>query len=261
MQGVFKQRDSVGKIINDCWKRNKAGKYEDIFIQCIDSGLMYYKDPGYMRLRSMPACKKSDFATVFRYAEEVLAIDKSQLEYFSYITFYYTKDYRKALNWFREFDNLTPHAVDIIMNDNLLSLYGLCYSEMGMNDSALYFLDSLIEKKTDGKNRFMITHRDYLNRGIAHYRLGNFQKALADFNSSVKEYSSCVEGYYFIAKTLMALQSDKQAIRLNLDQALKYYNAGLKNNYPYGEYVDLPNAIFRSDLEDLIEKLSTNSSN
>ena len=242
-------------VMSECMNKGRYTWLDKEFYACIDSAIAAYPFWYFYHLKAMPSIKTADYASFVRNSE--IACEKHPVwnDYFGYVCLYHLKDYDLALERLRMFDALTPNAADIVMNDNILSLYGLCYSEMGKLDSALIYFDSLIEIGNDGKNKFFVTLYDYTNRGVVHLKLGNYQKAKKDFQSTIKEYSQSVEGHFYLALAKHHLGEDALEIEPLLKIALRSYDKGLKNNHPYGEYVDLPNAVWRSDIMELYYKI------
>ena len=241
----------------DCLDRNNCNnQFTDGFAKCADSA--YLKYPTYsspFRLKCNRYIKTGDYKNYIKVVDSAVKIEKKEYGRIPYFDFYELKDIRRALNGLCVYDAFTPNAVDIVMNDNILSLYGLCYSEMGKLDSALLYFDSLIDVGTDGRNKFFVTLHDYTNRGVVHLKLGNYQKAKKDFQSTIREYSQSVEGHYYLALAKFHLGEDVNEIEPLLKMALRSYDKGLRNNHPYGEYVDLPNAVWRSDIMELYYKI------
>lgn len=241
----------------DCLDRNNCNnQFSKGFLSCADSTLMKYPKFSYAeRIKCNQYIKTGNLMKFFEHAEKAIAIDVKEYEKIAYFAFYEAKDYPKALDWFRKYDALTPTKGDIVMNDNILSLYGLCFSQMEELDSALYYFNYLIDTGHDGNYKFFPTLYDYTNRGVIHLKKGNLDLAKKDFEKTIKEYSQSVEGHFFLAKTLYLQGEEPYKIEPLLNLALKYYDAGLKNNHPYGEYVDLPNEIWRSDIMGLYYKV------
>ena len=247
--------ERADSAIDLCRGKKKISWLDARYYQCLDSAIAIYPYWYYYHLKAMPSIKMADYSGFVRNSE--IACEKHPIwnDYFGYVSLYHLKDYDLALRRLRMFDALTPNETDIVMNDNILSVYGLCYSEMGKLDTALMFFDSLIDIGTDGKKKFFVTLYDYTNRGVIHLKLGNYGKAKKDFQSTIKEYSQSVEGHYYLALVKYHLGEDFNEIESLLKIALRSYDKGLRNNHPYGEYVDLPNAVWRSDIMELYYKI------
>lgn len=238
-----------------CMKKGRFSWIDSQYYACIDSGIAVYPFWYFYHLKAMPSIKMADYEGFVRNSEIACEKNPKWNDYFAYVSFYHMRDYVLTLKLLRKLDAQTPNWADIVMNDNILSIYGLCYSEMGKLDSAIIFFDSIIETKLDGKSKFYPTLYDYSNRGVVHLKLNNNLLAKRDFESTIKMYSQSVEGHYYLALTKYHLKEDANEIETLLKIALKSYDKGLKNNHPYGEYVDLPNQIWRSDIMNLYYKI------
>lgn len=243
------------EIFNRCWAQERYHWLDSQFYSCFDSAIALYPSYYYYHIKGMPAVKVADYSRFVRNLEIACEKNPEHNGYFGYVTLYHLIDYHLALKRLRMFDALTPKKGDIVMNDNILSVYGLCFSEMGELDSALYYFNYLIDTGHDGNYKFYATLYDYTNRGIIHLKKGNLELAKKDFEKTIQEYSQSVEGHYFLALVKFKMGEPSQNIEPLLKKALNYYDRGLKNNHPYGEYVDLPNEVWRSDIMDLYYKI------
>jgi len=92
---------------------------------------------------------------------------------------------------------------------------------------------------------------DYLHLGVLYLKLQQPNLALKAFKKQ-SEFNEVSEVHFYSAQAHFQLGNEAKAIDL-LNQALQFYNKGLKMYDPYRQ---LPNEIYSSDIEQELEAVS-----
>lgn len=90
-------------------------------------------------------------------------------------------DYRKALDYYQQSAAICKKTNDLLYY-NELSNIGNIYEKLGMADSALYYLKTVLVADTARKDRHNITYTELM------FRLGNAYKLAGDTVASLKHY-------------------------------------------------------------------------
>lgn len=194
--------------------------------------------------RGMPHKWKSLFDKAVRHNPEVWQPWRGYL----YLWFY--RDYEKAIADFNASDTLTPY-IDYPQGHSVDYWRGIAY--LGLKDypKSIAFFDKHILKETEDSGEDWVELEAFLYRGIAHYEMGEFQKAITDFEKIKVYFKYSAETKYYWAKCLLGLDKKDQARQL-LDEAQLDYEKELRLSH---DYVEMPYQIYLSDITDLKSSL------
>jgi tetratricopeptide (TPR) repeat protein len=249
---ISRKKDTAERIVHKNWRKYGSNKYMKSFQDGLDSGLAYYPENAEMiRLKGMPYLKLGDYQSAYYYFDKATSINPSEYHYISYVTIFHLRDFQRGLNGLKIYDRLTPKTVDIVMGDNILYLYGLCYQQLNRRDSALLFLDSLINSYYT-KNPATKNYLSYLLRGIVRYEMGQYDLSQNDIQSAIELYQNCSECFYYKAKNELKLNCEKQKILESILKSEELYVKGYKNREPYRGYIEMPNMLYLSDIKEFL---------
>ncbi|NNE26342.1 MAG: tetratricopeptide repeat protein [Saprospiraceae bacterium] len=171
-----------------------------------------------------------------------------------YYKLFYLRDYGAALFDLDATDTLTIDQTDYAHNMSVDYLRGLCYMGLGNHDKAREYLKLYIEKETKDVGRKFIDETAFLYLAIMAYDEGDFDQALDDINESILYEEGQAEMYFYRAKSLVELNRFSEA-KQAVQKADSLFNEG---RYLRGYFHEMPNQIYKQDLDQLKEKLKAN---
>lgn len=221
---------------------NAAQKYYDSLIMLNPNNAEYYKN------KSISHSKIGDYHIAFPLLQRAMELDpKETLYYTAWLMTDLYKDYDRALMYLNQYDNYTPDQVDYAWGENVNFLKGEVLQALGRHKEAITEFTKAIEE--EGKDH--IDYSAFVYRGISYDILGELDKALEDYSSTLKIYDKSSMAYYYRALTYQKLGKKEKAIG-NLEMALELIKKGYKKSDPYKEVY---NEIYAIQVEDKIKEL------
>ncbi|RZS93190.1 tetratricopeptide repeat protein [Aquimarina brevivitae] len=216
-------------------------KYFDSLIQLNPSNHEYYK------AKSMSHSKIGDYHLAFPLLQEAMKLNpKETLYYTSWLMSDLYKDYDRALSYLNQYDAYTPGKTDYAWGENVNFLKGEVLQALGRHEEAIEEFTKAIEVEGD-----FIDYAAFVYRGISYDYLGQFEKALQDYDSTLQIYDKSSMAYYYRALTLVKLNKKEEAVK-NLNKALDLIKLGYKKSDPYKEVY---NEIYQMQVVDKLAEL------
>ncbi len=176
---------------------------------------------------------------------------KTWVPWRGYLYLYFYRDYHKAIQDFNASDSLTPH-LDYPQGHSVDFWRGMAYLGLKDHVNSIKYWDKHILKETEDTGEDWVELEAVLYRGIAHFELGNPEKALEDFDKILHYFKSSADAKFYKAKVLKVLGKQDEALDF-ARMAMTDYEKGFYNHY---HYVELLRQIYPEDIEQLIKELS-----
>ena len=166
---------------------------------------------------------------------------KMHLGYRGYMKLRFLRDFDGALSDFNRLDTLTPDFNDAPWGENIDFVRG--ESHFGNNDykKAIECFQRNIENQSEG----WADIQSFVYLGMCEYELGNYAKAIINFNKALEQSDKTTEAYFYLSKVYKATDSLPKA-REFLEKAKE--NLSYKRDDPYNEYL---NEIYLNDIIEL----------
>ena len=192
--------------------------------------------------RSVMINKSGDFNKGFEYLDKAVELEpEKHLGYRGWIRLRKLRDYDKALIDFDRLDSLTPNVVDAPWGEDIYFLRGEChYGNKDYQNAIKAFNQSVINQEEDWADI-----HTFIYLGLCEYELGNFEKAISEFQRALKQSENICEAHFGLAKIYQKL-GDFNAAKSHIDKAEKSFTYKREDNY--NEYL---NEIYLSEIVDL----------
>ena len=217
-------------------------KYYDSLIILDPDNAEYYKN------KSIPHSKIGDYHIAFPLLQKAMELNPEEtLYYTAWLMTDLYKDYDRALQYLNQYDDYTPDKVDYAWGENVNFLKGEVLQALGRHEEAIIEFTKAIEE--EGEDH--IDYSAFVYRGISYDYLGELEKALGDYNSTLKIYDKSSMAYYYRGLTYLKLDKKQKAIK-DLEIALSLIKKGYKKSDPYKEVY---NEIYAMQVEDKLKEL------
>ncbi|MAQ75909.1 MAG: hypothetical protein CL613_06215 [Aquimarina sp.] len=217
-------------------------KYYDFLIILDPDNAEYYKN------KSIPHSKIGDYHIAFPLLQKAMELNPEEtLYYTAWLMTDLYKDYDRALQYLNQYDDYTPDKVDYAWGENVNFLKGEVLQALGRHEEAIIEFTKAIEE--EGEDH--IDYSAFVYRGISYDYLGELEKALDDYNSTLKIYDKSSMAYYYRGLTYLKLDKKQKAIK-DLEIALGLIKKGYKKSDPYKEVY---NEIYAMQVEDKLKEL------
>ncbi|WP_282048868.1 tetratricopeptide repeat protein [Maribacter aquivivus] len=191
--------------------------------------------------RSVSYNKAGDFNKGFEYLDKAVALDPiKHLGYRGWIRLRKMRDYEKALLDFDRLDNLTPNVSDAPWGEDIDFLRGECYFGKKDYPKAIEMFNRNIKTQ---KEDWVDIHT-FVYLGICEYELGNYEKAVTEFQRALQQSENVPESHFGIAKAYQKL-GDLEKSKAHILKAES--NIASKRDDYYNEYL---NEIYLSEIVD-----------
>lgn len=151
-------------------------------------------------------------------------------------------DYEGAIEDFKTAIRLRNH-VDIIIPGSAYERMGIAYKQLGEYQKAIDIFDEAVAKfDTDGVDLYL-----FMYRGMAKFKSGNAEGALADFDVIINKWGKCPEAYYH--KGLVYQQQGKKDLACKQFKKALLYKNYIHGN-PGGAYID---QLYEADIERMFD--------
>ena len=217
-------------------------KYYDSLIILDPDNAEYYKN------KSIAHSKIGDYHMAFPLLQKAMELSPEEtLYYTAWLMTDLYKDYDRALQYLNQYDDYTPDKVDYAWGENVNFLKGEVLQALGRHEDAIIEFTKAIEE--EGEDH--IDYSAFVYRGISFDYLGELEKALEDYNNTLKIYDKSSMAYYYRGLVYMKLDQKRKAIK-DLEIALDLIKKGYKKSDPYKEVY---NEIYAMQVEDKLKEL------
>ena len=201
----------------------------------------------YMEYSVVKFNKAGDFHTGFKYLNKAVELNPtSHLGYRGWIRLRKIRDYDNALADFNRLDSLTPNFVDAPWGEDIDFLRGECYFGKKDYQKAIELFNRNIANQ---KEDWADIH-SFVYLGLCEYELGNYEKAITEFQRALKQTENVPESYFGMARAYQKLGQINKA-KENILKAEK--NINHKREDIYNEFL---NEIYLSELIELKQELN-----
>ena len=172
-------------------------------------------DPTYARAwmqKAQPHLQKGEFAKGFKLLNEAVRLNK--LEFIGYqgcAKLYFLHDSKGAIKDLIELDSLTPNFTDAPWGKDIYYHLGIAEKLRGDLNAALNYFDFSISNTIKEKGEEWVDVKVFLYRGIVHKELGNYEKAIADFDKGIFYFADFTEAMFYKGMTLYLMGNEKAA--------------------------------------------------
>ena len=191
-----------------------------------------------LREKSVWFTKTGDYEKAFDLLNAAVSLDSlDALGYRGWIKLYKIHDYTGAISDLEGFNSLSE-GTSSAWGENVLFLTGLAKKQLGDFDSAISDFTQYINETTEVSGENWVDVYTFTYRGVCLRKLGEYSKALDNFNTTLKYYPQSPEAHWQKALTFEKMTLINKACQ-QIDSTLKYINY-VKTD-PYKELFDEPN--------------------
>ncbi len=232
------------------WWNTKSDTEKSNFfadVQDYESAIEYDQDNSDALMeRSGPINKSGDFEQGFKYLDKAVELEPiKHLGYRGWIRLRKIRDFDKALLDFERLDSLTPNVVDAPWGEDINFLRGECYFGDKNYPRAIESFNQSVENQGED----WVDIQTFVYLGLCKYELGNYEKAISEFQRALKQSESIPESYFGMARAYQKLGEIAKA-KENILKAEK--NIGSKRDDYYNEFL---NEIYLSEVLDFKQTL------
>lgn len=184
--------------------------------------------------KSVAYLKSGDFVTWKKLIDK--AVESMPLEYLGYrgwCRYQFFRDYKGAIDDIEKLDSMVNYSIGYSAGGAYHLNIGkaLCYKALGQKEKAV----AIIEKHLKESKEPIGTY-DYLHLGVLYYELGEYDKAIQNFELQEQEYH-VAEKEYYLAQVYIK-QKEKAKAQAALVKAKQLYIADSKMYDNYTEQMD-----------------------
>ncbi|WP_244901848.1 tetratricopeptide repeat protein [Croceivirga radicis] len=197
--------------------------------------------------RSVAFNKAGNFEKGFEYLNKAVELDpKLHLGYRGWIRLRKMRDFDKALEDFDRLDSLTPNFVDAPWGEDIDFLRGECFFGKKEYQKAI----ELFNRNIKNQKEDWVDIHSFVYLGLCEYELGNYKKAISEFERALKQSEHIPESYFGMAKSYQKLGQIEKA----KEQILKAENnMHYKRDDVYNEFL---NEIYISEIQKFKQKIN-----
>ncbi len=227
-----------------------AENYQGLYFSQSMFNILKSQNPDYSDVyfeQSVAFNKIGEYAKGFELLNKAVELDpKLHLGYRGWIKLRKLRDFDNALSDFNTLDSLTPKFVDAPWGEDIDFLRGECYFGKKDYQKAIEFFNQNIKNQKKGWADIY----SFVYLGLCEYELGNYEKAVAEFQRALKQTENVPESYFGMAKAYQKLgQVDKAKENILKAESNIHY----KRDDIYNEFL---NEIYLSEI--LVFKQSFN---
>ena len=204
------------------------------------------------RERGVASLKHGDYDQAVQYYERACALDPKHHGYVGWVYLEYMRDYERALAHLNAYDSLTTNPNDMTGDNPVRFLKGRAYSQMGQYSEAIGLYSSAIETIEMSVGNEWVDYLFYIARGVAYQKANQFARALADFDSAVKNSPQSAIAHYHRGRALHQLGRMTEA-RTAYTNAQFFMKAKPVERDPYFEHFD---AVYEPEIEAVLSQLT-----
>jgi tetratricopeptide (TPR) repeat protein len=210
--------------------------------------------PELWREMATPYLKRGIPYEAFRYYKKEIDLAPALWQgWRGYLYLYFYHDYHRAIADFNATDTLTQ-ITDYPQGQSVDYMRGLCYYGLKEYKTALEFFTTYIDQVTKERGENWVDTYAFLYRGLTHEKLGQFERALKDFETGLK-YDHRLSDFHF-HKARVAFEHlpvDAASLQTSIDLALSHFREGY---YHQRDYVEVHDQIYLEDIETLMSRIS-----
>lgn len=188
--------------IADYWeKANHSGMHSQARQQFLDSILTIKPDSAFFwQQKAMPLYKERKYSVGKPFLAKAAEQDpKNYLNYSAFMKCLFSKEYKESI---AEFMKVKEHYGDSYVMDHTYNFYiGLDYLQLNQFEKAKEFLEkSKVQQFADFPDdspEEACHYLDWFYLGIADFELGNYVKAVENFDMSLKVYTNFADAMYY----------------------------------------------------------------
>ena len=156
------------------------------------------------------------------------------------------RDYEKAIEDFDLLDSLTPNFVDAPWGEDIDFLRAECY--YGKKDYKKVI--ELINRSIKNQKEDWADIHSFVYLGLCEFELGNYEKAISEFQRALKQSEYVPESFFGMAKAYQKLgQIDKAKENILKAESNMHY----KRDDFYNEFL---NEIYMSEIQEFKQQLN-----
>lgn len=191
--------------------------------------------------------KAGDFENGFKYLNKAVELDpKLHLGYSGWIRLRKMRDFDKALEDFDRLDSLTPNFVDAPWGEDIDFLRGECFFGKKEYQRAIELFNRNIKNQKEG----WADIQSFVYLGLCEYELGNYEKAISEFERALNQSEYVPESFFGMAKAYQKLGQIEKA-KENLSKAES--NIHYKRDDIYNEFL---NEIYMSEIQEFKQNMN-----
>ncbi len=191
--------------------------------------------------------KAGDFENGFKYLNKAVELDpKLHLGYRGWIRLRKIRDFDKALEDFDRLDSLTPNFVDAPWGEDIDFLRGECFFGKKEYQRAIELFNRSIKNQKEG----WADIQSFVYLGLCEYELGNYEKAISEFQRALNQSEYVPESFFGMAKAYQKLGQIEKA-KENLSKAES--NIHYKRDDIYNEFL---NEIYMSEIHEFKQNMN-----
>ncbi|MBU2995881.1 tetratricopeptide repeat protein [Cellulophaga baltica] len=191
--------------------------------------------------------KSGEYAKGFELLDKAVELDpKLHLGYRGWIKLRKLRDFDNALSDFNTLDSLTPKFVDAPWGEDIDFLRGECYFGKKDYQKAIEFFKQNIKNQKKG----WVDIYSFVYLGLCEYELGNYEKAISEFQRALNQSEFTPESYYGMARAYQKIGQVDNA-KENILKAES--NISYKRDDMYNEFL---NEIYLSEILDFKQSLN-----
>lgn len=200
--------------------------------------------------RSVSYNKAGDFNEGFKYLNKAVELEPANhLGYRGWIRLRKIRDYDKALLDFTRLDSLTPNVVNAPWGEDIDFLRGECHFGNKNYQKAIESFNQSVKNQDED----WADIHTFVYLGLSELELGNFQKAILEFERGLAQSENICEAHFGLAKAYQKLDNYPLAKR-HIEKAEK--TIIYKRDDYYNEYL---NEIYLSEILDFKEQILVQS--
>ncbi len=189
-----------------------------------------------IRHSSVQNTKNGFFVQAIKKLDKACSLDSTTHGYFGWVLLFFYHDYKRALEHFDIYDNLTPTFSDVANGDDIHFLKGI--AEMRLenykNSISEFNLSEKIANERGGKLNYPFELQLY--KGRCYEKIYNYSKSMNCYDTANK-IAEVADNYYYKAMLLKKMKNTKEAL-FNLEKAYELIKEGRKNRDNYYEVFD-----------------------
>ncbi len=195
-----------------------------------------------------PCVKRGLAQQTMDYYQKAAELDpRGWMGWRGYLYLYFYRDYKNAIKDFDTLDALTPDFVDYPQSQSIDFMRGICYLQLEDYQKSIDYFDKHIRYETQEVGLEYIETTTFLFKGIAHFKLGEKEKAAKAFEQGLSNYRNNADLLFWLAKTRHRKGKPNEALSL-IREAKEQFEQG---NYHTRAYVEEFYQTYLSDIEEL----------
>jgi tetratricopeptide (TPR) repeat protein len=230
---------------NSYYGRNERGE------ELMQFGFRNMKDltPEDIRHSSVQNTKNGFFVQAIEKLDKACSLDATTHGYYGWVLLFFYHDYKRALEHFNSYDNLTPTFSDVANGDDIHFLKGIAEMKLGNYKNSIneFNLSERIANERGGKLNFPFELQLY--KGRCYEKIGNYSNSLKCYDTANK-IAEVADNYYYKGMLLKKMKKGKQSL-YNLEKAYQLIKVGRKNRDNYYEVFE---EIYIQDVVKELEK-------